>query len=142
MGEYGERNIVNKEYAHLGTQLRGQNSFDVEMSENFQDSAMSLLERKGWFQKQKLQLPEQGVSVQAQALELEKQRFKWLRYCSKKDRELEQLRLENERKRVETEQSILHLRQKEVEIDLRSPGTSKDATSLGIERMPRRDQIG
>ncbi|CAB4278229.1 unnamed protein product [Prunus armeniaca] len=67
-------------------------SFEVEMGEIFQDPTKSLWERRDWIKKQKLQLLEQRVGFQAEALELEKQRYKWLRYCSKKDRELERLR--------------------------------------------------
>ena len=48
-----------------------------------------------------MQLEEQKVNYQAQALELEKQRFKWEKFCSKKSRELERMKLENERTKLE-----------------------------------------
>ncbi|KAJ9139694.1 hypothetical protein P3X46_030403 [Hevea brasiliensis] len=137
MGKY-ERNKVNEEDAHLWSQSGGCGGFDVEMA---QDPTVSLWEKKESVKKQKLQLLEQRVSIQAQAFELEKQRFKWLRYCSKKDREFERLRLENERMRLENEQSILQLRQKQLEMDFRSSKTSRDPTSLGVDKMQARDQI-
>ncbi|KAF2312029.1 hypothetical protein GH714_027797 [Hevea brasiliensis] len=133
-----ERNKVNEEDAHLWSQSGGCGGFDVEMA---QDPTVSLWEKKESVKKQKLQLLEQRVSIQAQAFELEKQRFKWLRYCSKKDREFERLRLENERMRLENEQSILQLRQKQLEMDFRSSKTSRDPTSLGVDKMQARDQI-
>ncbi|KAF2317739.1 hypothetical protein GH714_039721 [Hevea brasiliensis] len=117
------------------------NGFEVEMSGILQDPMVSLWEKKEWIKKQKLQLLEQRVSIQAQAGELEKRRFKWLRYCSKKDREFDRLRLENERMRLENEQSILQLRQKQLEMDFRSSETSRDLTSLGIDRTQGRGQI-
>ncbi|CAB4308643.1 unnamed protein product [Prunus armeniaca] len=107
------------------------------MGEIFQDPTKSLWERRDWIKKQKLQLLEQRVGFQAEALELEKQRYKWLRYCSKKDRELERLRLENERMKLENERKVLHLRQKELEIDVRRSDASLEPSSLGLGR----DQI-
>ncbi|RYR42648.1 hypothetical protein Ahy_A08g039109 isoform A [Arachis hypogaea] len=84
----------------------------------FQDPTKSVRERREWIKIKMLQLQEQRVSYQVQALELEKQQFKWLRYCSKKDRELERLRLENERMKLENERRVLKLKQKEQETDL------------------------
>ncbi|KAJ9164373.1 hypothetical protein P3X46_023955 [Hevea brasiliensis] len=140
MGKY-EKNKVNEEDDHLWAQSGWCNGFEVEMSGILQDPMVSLWEKKEWIKKQKLQLLEQRVSIQAQAGELEKRRFKWLRYCSKKDREFDRLRLENERMRLENEQSILQLRQKQLEMDFRSSETSRDLTSLGIDRTQGRGQI-
>ncbi|KDP22075.1 hypothetical protein JCGZ_25906 [Jatropha curcas] len=141
MDKYSERNKVNEEDARLWSQSGGLIGFEVEMAAIFQDPAVSLWEKKEWIKKQKLQLLEQRVSIQSQAFELEKQRFKWLRYCSKKDREFETSRLENERLRLENEQSILQLRQKQLGMDFRSSETSREPTSLGIDRLQGRDQI-
>ena len=132
---------VNDEHAHLWSQSGGRNSFDVEMAAIFQDPAVSPWERKEWIKKQRLQLLEQRVSIQAQTFELEKQRFKWLRYCSKKDKEFERLRLENEWRKLENEQSALQLRQKQLEMDFRSSEPSFDPACLGIDGVQGRDPI-
>ncbi|KAF9688713.1 hypothetical protein SADUNF_Sadunf01G0016800 [Salix dunnii] len=132
---------MNDEHAQLWSQPGGRNSFDVEMTEIFQDPAVSPMERKEWIKKQMLQLLEQRVSIQAQAFELEKQRFKWLRYCSKKDKEFERLRLENERRKLENEHSALQLRQKQLEMDFRSSEPSFDPACLGIDGVQGRDPI-
>lgn len=141
MGKYGEGKKVNEDDSNLWSQASGRNSFELEMAGIFQDPTVSLWERKEWIKKQTLRLLEQRVSIQAQAFELEKQRFKWLRYCSKKDREFERLRLENERMQLENEQSVLQLRQKQLQMDIRSSETSLDPAPLAIDRLQGRDQI-
>jgi len=140
VGQLCER-IVNEEHSHLCSQSGRQNSFGVEMTAIFQDTNVSPWERKEWIKKQKLQLLEQRVNIKAQAFELEKQQFKWLRYCSKKDKEFERLRLENERLRLENRQCAFQLRRKQLEMGLRSSEPAYDATSLGIDRVQGRDQI-
>ncbi|GMN26391.1 hypothetical protein TIFTF001_001288 [Ficus carica] len=112
-----------------------------EMTGFFQDPTKSSWERREWVKRQMVQVEEQRVNIQAEALELEKQRFRWLRYCSKKDRELERLRLENERMNLEIERKILQLRQKELELDMRRSDASLEHASVGIDRLQGRDQI-
>ncbi|URE29508.1 hypothetical protein MUK42_36376 [Musa troglodytarum] len=56
-------------------------------------------------------------------LELKKQRYKWQRFSKKKDRELNMMRMENERMKLENECLSLELRQKEMELDLTSKKT-------------------
>ncbi|GFS30023.1 sequence-specific DNA binding transcription factor [Actinidia rufa] len=53
-----------------------------------------------WMKHRSLQLEEQKLQIQAQMLELEKERFNWQRFCKKKDRELEMMRMENERMKL------------------------------------------
>lgn len=141
MGEFSGRAKVSEEDGHFWSQPVGMGSFEAEIGEIFQDPTKSLWDRREWIKRQMLQLEEQKVSFLAQAFELEKQRFKWLRYCSKKDRELERLRLENERMKLENERRVLQLRQKELELDFRRPEASIDPTSVGIDRLQGREQI-
>ncbi|WCJ36919.1 sequence-specific DNA binding transcription factors [Euphorbia peplus] len=141
MSQYADRNKRNEGDARCWSQSGGYDRFEVEMARIFQDPTVPLFEKKEWIKKQKLQLLEQKVGIQAEAFELEKQRFKWLRYCDKKDREFERLRLENERMRLENEQSILQMRQKQLEMDIRSSETSRDHASLGTDRLQGRDQV-
>lgn len=119
----------------------GMEGFEAEMARIFQDPLKSIWERREWLKIQKLQLQEQRHSLLTQALELEKQRCKWLRYRSKKDRELESMKLENERLKLENERRILQLKQKEVDSDLRRPEMSIDPASLGTDRMQGRELI-
>ncbi|KAK4387378.1 hypothetical protein Sango_2344400 [Sesamum angolense] len=51
---------------------------------------------KQWFNHRNLQLEEQRLHIELQMLELEKERFKWQRFCRKKDRELEMMKMEIE----------------------------------------------
>ncbi|KAI4322083.1 hypothetical protein L6164_021805 [Bauhinia variegata] len=139
MEELCDTKKLSEEDGDFLLQSFGLDKFEAEMARIFQDPTKSLWERREWLKMQVRQLQEQSVNYQAQALELEKQRFKWLRYCSKKNRELERLRLENERMKLENERKILQLKQKELETDLRRSEMSTDPASLGIERLQARD---
>jgi len=141
MQEHCDRNILSDEDGHFGPQTSRMDKFEVEMARVFQDPAKSLREQREWIKIQLLQLQEQNISYQAQALELEKQRLKWLRYCSKKDRELERLRLENKRMKLENERRILKLKQKELEADFSTSEMPLDPASMGINRPQGREHI-
>lgn len=81
-----------------------------------QDGNKSSREKKQWVMTQLVQLEEQGVKFQYRALELEKQKMKWIKFSSKKEREIERMKIENERKLLENERMVLLLRQKEIEL--------------------------
>ncbi|XP_050226452.1 trihelix transcription factor DF1 [Mercurialis annua] len=81
-----------------------------------QDESKSALEKKHWMRVRLMQIEEQRVSYQHKAFELEKQRLKWVKFSSKKEREMERAKLENERTRLESERMVLLIRQKEVEL--------------------------
>ncbi|KAJ3676373.1 hypothetical protein LUZ60_003785 [Juncus effusus] len=71
---------------------------------------------KQWMKIRSTELEEQRVSYQLRAYQLERQRFKWLRYSTNKEREMERKRLQNDRLRLENERMLLLLRQKEMEL--------------------------
>ncbi|OMO83983.1 hypothetical protein COLO4_22286 [Corchorus olitorius] len=81
-----------------------------------QDGSKTAWEKKQWMKMRLLQLEEQQVNYQYQAFELEKQRLKWVKFSSKKERDMERAKLENERRRLENERMLLLVRQKEVEL--------------------------
>lgn len=81
------------------------------------DGTKSPWEQRQWMRSRVVVLEEQRVGYQCQALELEKQRFKWMKFSGKKEREMEKMKLENERSRLENERMVLLLRQKELELD-------------------------
>lgn len=89
--------------------------FQAQMDAALRD-AKSAWEVQEWIKKRALQLQEERVEIQVEALELEKRRFKWQRFCNNKDRELERLRLENERMGLENERMSMQLRLKEAEL--------------------------
>ncbi|CBI30220.3 unnamed protein product, partial [Vitis vinifera] len=84
-----------------------------EVMSVLQDGTKSTLEKKQWMRSRMMQLEEQRVSYQCKAFELEKQRLKWVKFSSKKEREMEREKLVNQRKRLENERMALLLRQKE-----------------------------
>ncbi|MED6156682.1 hypothetical protein PIB30_016618 [Stylosanthes scabra] len=86
-----------------------------EVAGVLQDGGKNPWEKKQWMKKRVLQLEEQQVRYQVEAFELEKQRLKWVRFSSKKERDMERDKLENERRRLENERLLLILRQKELE---------------------------
>nr|KYP73769.1 hypothetical protein KK1_006420 [Cajanus cajan] len=89
---------------------------NAEVSGVFQDGGRSAWDKKQWMRGRIMQLEEQQLSYQTQAFELEKQRLKWARFSSKKEREMERAKLENERRRLENERMVLLIRQKEIEL--------------------------
>ena len=141
MGEFNQRRRVNQEDGNVWPRYAGDDGFEVELAGIFEDPTKSPWERKEWTKKRMLQLQEQRVAIMAQGFELEKQRFKWLRFSSKKGRDLENSRLENERMGLENERMVLELKQKELELDLKRSETSLDPDSLGIDRLQGRNQI-
>ncbi|XP_004486956.1 uncharacterized protein [Cicer arietinum] len=141
MEEVYDRNKLSEEDGHFWPRSVAMEKLEVEMARVFQDPAMSPWERREWIKVQLLQLQEQNVGYQVRALELQKQRFKWLRYCSKKDRELEKLRMENKRMKLENERRILKLKQRELEADVSRAEVSLDPSSIGINRPQGREHI-
>lgn len=111
----------------------------VELEPMFQDVAKSPVEQRSLIQQRMWQLEVQKVRLQAEALDLEKQRLKWLRFRSKKDRELERLRLENERMKLDNDRMVLLLKQKEMALGMPKSETSLEPTSLSIDRLQGRD---
>ncbi|ERN13247.1 hypothetical protein AMTRI_Chr11g93210 [Amborella trichopoda] len=80
-----------------------------------------------------VEVKEERVRFQAEALELEKQRFKWAKFSGKKERELERLKLENERNKLENERMSLLLRHKEAELDTIDSSTKRpDASTASL----------
>ncbi|KAF4403275.1 hypothetical protein G4B88_007921 [Cannabis sativa] len=81
-----------------------------------QDGSKSSWEKKQWLKSRMIQLEEQQVNFQCEAFELEKQRLKWVKFSSKKEREMEKAKFENEKRRLENERMVLLIRQKELEV--------------------------
>lgn len=87
----------------------------AELTNVMQDETRNAMEKRQWIRNRLLQLEEQHVGYQNQAFELEKQRLKWVKFSSKKEREMERDKLSNERMRLENERMVLLIRQKELE---------------------------
>lgn len=96
-----------------GQRERCNSGFRDEMNEVFEDPNSSKLQKKEWVKKRMLQLQEQRIGIEAEAFEMEKRRFKWQRFCDRKDRELEISKLENERSMLENERMALQLKHRE-----------------------------
>ncbi|OIV98192.1 hypothetical protein TanjilG_11589 [Lupinus angustifolius] len=98
----------------MSSQLMQQ--LNIEVSNVFQDGGRSAWEKKHWMRLRIMQLEEQHIKYQSEAFELDKQRLKWVRFSSKKERDMEKAKIENERRRLENERMILLIRQKELEL--------------------------
>ncbi|XP_058212724.1 uncharacterized protein LOC131324671 isoform X1 [Rhododendron vialii] len=88
----------------------------TELVSVVEDVTKSLREKRQWMKNRLMQLEEQRVSYQFEAFEIEKQRLKWVKFSSKKEREMERDKLKIERMRLENERMMLILRQKELEL--------------------------
>ena len=104
------KGVFSNGSAQLMQQLR------CELVSMVQDGAKSPWDKKQWMRTRLMQLEEQQVMYQCQAFELEKQRLKWVKFSSKKEREMDRAKLENERRRLENERMVLLVRQKEIEL--------------------------
>lgn len=86
---------------------------ESELINILQDSMRSPFEKRQWMRTKLMQLEEQSVGIQYQTLELEKQRLKWLKFSTKKEREMEREKLLNERMKLENDRMVLLIRRKE-----------------------------
>ncbi|XP_038719201.1 nonsense-mediated mRNA decay protein 2-like [Tripterygium wilfordii] len=87
-----------------------------EIMSVMQDRGKTPWEKAQWLKLRLLQLEEKQMNHQFQAFEIEKQRLKWLEFSSKKEREMERAKLENEGRRLENERLMLLVREKEMEL--------------------------
>ncbi|KAL1193937.1 hypothetical protein V5N11_032057 [Cardamine amara subsp. amara] len=95
-----------------------------------EDTGKSAWEKKEWMRRKALEVEEKKIGYEWEAVEMEKQRVKWLRYRSKKEREMEKAKLENQRRRLETDRMILILRRREIEsTEFQSSGKRVDPSS-------------
>ncbi|KAL0333428.1 UNVERIFIED_CONTAM: hypothetical protein Sangu_1499000 [Sesamum angustifolium] len=89
---------------------------DAELVNMLQDRRKSPFEKRQWMKSKLTLLDEEHVSIQYQGLELEKQRLKWLKFSTKKEREMEREKLMNERLKLENERMVLLIRQQELDL--------------------------
>lgn len=90
----------------------------VDMNQVFSEGSKSAMIPQQWVSSYPIQLEEKRLHIQAQMLELERQRYKWQRFSKKKDRELNIMRMENERMELENKRLSLELQKKELELNL------------------------
>ncbi|KAJ0987017.1 hypothetical protein J5N97_005373 [Dioscorea zingiberensis] len=111
-----------EESEELEERSDGLDKFRMEIEGVLRDKTRSMRHRREWFKKQRLHLLEERMGILSKGFELEKQRFNWKRFSSKKDMELEGLRLENERLRLENEQMAVVVGRRELELDIQGSG--------------------
>lgn len=87
---------------------------NTDANQMFSEGNKADILQKQWMDHRSFQLEEQKLQIQAQMLELEKERFNWKRFSRKKDIELEMMRMENERIKLENECMALELKRKEM----------------------------
>ncbi|KAL8263326.1 hypothetical protein R6Q59_024675 [Mikania micrantha] len=90
--------------------------FSDELSCVTQDLTKSVWEKRQWMKMKMMQLEEQRLGFEDQTYELEKRRFRWVKFCWSREREMELEKVRNERMRIENERMVILLRQKEVEL--------------------------
>ncbi|KAG6769717.1 hypothetical protein POTOM_025378 [Populus tomentosa] len=105
-----------QQYQRCSHSTENAQQLNGEIMNVLRDGAKSSWEKNQWMKLKLMQLEEQQVNYHCQAFELEKQRLKWVRFSSKKEREMERAKLENERRRLENERMVLIVRKKELEL--------------------------
>ncbi|XP_051130251.1 trihelix transcription factor GTL1 [Andrographis paniculata] len=129
---------VPRKRARKGTaaveRLRG------EVAAVWEDGGRTAAEKMQWMRGKQMQVEEQRIGLQSRSMELEKQRLKWLRFSSKKEREMEKEKLGNERLKLENERMALMLRQKELDIvnvvDLHRHYHSSSSSRRAVDHHP------
>ncbi|KAK6135359.1 hypothetical protein DH2020_030870 [Rehmannia glutinosa] len=86
----------------------------AKMNQVFGQSASGEWQGNHLFMSRSLQLEEHKLQIEAEMLELEKQRLKWLRFSEIEDRDLEKMRLENRYLKLENERLGLEIRRREM----------------------------
>ncbi|KAH7302261.1 hypothetical protein KP509_23G062900 [Ceratopteris richardii] len=92
-------------------------------------------------QHQLMYLEEMKVKLQAKALDYERQYHKWERINSMKDSELERLREENKRMKLENSKLEFQLRQKELEVECKHSATSATLLDVVLERLRTKEDL-
>ncbi|MED6125479.1 hypothetical protein PIB30_068890 [Stylosanthes scabra] len=87
-----------------------------EVNGVLEDKGKSVLEKKQWLKNKIVKLEEKQIRYEGEGFEIEKQRLKWRKYSSKKEREMERSKLDNEKRRLENQRMILIIHQKELEL--------------------------
>jgi len=114
--EGGERKRARTTEVVLSNTSSAIRKLNGEIMGMLKDVSKSPREKKQWVMSQLVQLEETGSKFQYKGLELEKQRLKWMKFSSRKEREMEKMKIDNERNRLENERMMLLLRQKEIEL--------------------------
>ncbi|CAI9766351.1 unnamed protein product [Fraxinus pennsylvanica] len=89
---------------------------NMELMNILQDGTKNPFEKRQWVKARLMQLEDQRVGIECQGFELEKQRLKWLKFSTKKEREMAREKLDNEQLRLQNERMVLLIRQKELEL--------------------------
>ncbi|CAI0469417.1 unnamed protein product [Linum tenue] len=124
--EEGDDEVRDQELRHKKARRKGEEmmmttsasmrEFGGELASVVQDGGRSAWEKLQWTKARMVELEEQRIGYQAQALEIEKQKLKWVKFAGKKEREMERVKIENERKKIENERMVLLIRRKELEL--------------------------
>ncbi|CAI0469568.1 unnamed protein product [Linum tenue] len=124
--EEGDDEVRDQELRHKKAKRKGEEmmmttsasmrEFGGELASVVQDGGRSAWEKLQWTKARMVELEEQRIGYQAQALEIEKQKLKWVKFAGKKEREMERVKIENERKKIENERMVLLIRRKELEL--------------------------
>ncbi|CAL0302978.1 unnamed protein product [Lupinus luteus] len=111
-------NSINCQEHNKKLYPHGQTLVQSDMNQALNESARAAwLQQSRWIESRSLQLEEQKLQVQVDMLELEKQRYKWQKFSQKKDRQLEKLRMENARMKLENDLIASELKRKEMDTD-------------------------
>ncbi|XLR55328.1 hypothetical protein S83_006000 [Arachis hypogaea] len=121
LGEGGSKGHHDHHHDHNKRQKKSSScelmkELSNEVNGVLEDKGKSVLEKKQWLRSKIVKLEEKQIRHEGQGFEIEKERMKWRKYSSKKEREMERAKFENQRRRLEIERMILIIHQKELEL--------------------------
>ncbi|XP_047958851.1 transcription initiation factor TFIID subunit 7-like [Salvia hispanica] len=111
-----------------GTMVPLAQHLDAEMA---REGGRTMAEKRQWLKGKMVALEEERLGIHSQSFQLEKQRLKWLKFSSKKEREMEREKLINERTKLENERMLLLIRHKELDLmEHQSSNKKTDPSSI------------
>ncbi|CAD6238626.1 unnamed protein product [Miscanthus lutarioriparius] len=93
-------------------------------------AAMDPQQARSWMHRRAVEVEEQQIRLDSHACYLDGQRLKWERFRGDKERDMERVRLQNDRLRMESRRLLLMLRHKDIELDM------AEANSSSVDHHP------
>ncbi|XP_078441179.1 uncharacterized protein LOC144711131 [Wolffia australiana] len=105
---------IGSTYVVASDQVGRHRPSQLDLSQMFPEGSEAAQAQEQMIRARALQLQEHQLHIQSQMAELERHRARWRQMSQMKDRELDQIRLENDKMRLENEQLALQLKYKEL----------------------------
>ncbi|KAG6427485.1 hypothetical protein SASPL_111730 [Salvia splendens] len=126
--DVNEERLSSRKRARTRTMMQLAQHLDAEMA---REGGRTAGEKREWLKGKMVALEEERLGICSRSFQQEKQRLKWLKCSSKKEREMEREKLINERTKLENERMLLLIRHRELDLMEHQPANKKtDPSSI------------